>query len=173
LALFQIVIKGFGCLACSPIRFPAIPFAVIQCISFLFPQTFPGAGVKTDRASMANGLELRAPFLDVEFAEFALSIPARLKIDESETKIPLRRAYEKCWVEEVRSGPKRGFESPIEKWLQQPSFVHLCEEYLENRSRKIHSLLQWPLPINKAHPKQIYSLLVLSLWMEKNTYLLP
>jgi len=129
--------------------------------------------VKTDRASMANGLELRTPFLDVEFAEFALSIPARLKINESEAKIPLRRAYEKCWVEEVRSGAKRGFESPIEKWLQQPSFVHLCEEYLENRSRKIHSLLQWPLPINKAHPKRIYSLLILSLWMEKNTYLLP
>jgi len=129
--------------------------------------------VKTDRASMANGLELRAPFLDVEFAEFALSIPARLKIDECETKIPLRRAYENCWLEEVRSGAKRGFESPIEKWLQRPSFVNLCEEYLENRSRKIHSLLEWPLPINKARPQHIYSLLVLSLWMEKNSYSLP
>ena len=36
--------------------------------------------VKTDRASMANSLELRAPFLDVGLAEFAIALPSRLKI---------------------------------------------------------------------------------------------
>src|SRR5258708_15338146 len=32
--------------------------------------------VKTDRASMAHGLGLRAPFLDVHFASLCISLPA-------------------------------------------------------------------------------------------------
>lgn len=35
--------------------------------------------VKSDRMSMAHGLEVRAPFLDADLAEFALRLPARLK----------------------------------------------------------------------------------------------
>src|SRR5262249_57453649 len=35
---------------------------------------------KTDRASMFNSLEVRAPFLDRRFAEYALSLPTKLKL---------------------------------------------------------------------------------------------
>jgi asparagine synthase (glutamine-hydrolysing) len=48
--------------------------------------------VKTDRASLANSLELRAPFLDIDFASFCVSLPVNLKIDKSESKILLRRS---------------------------------------------------------------------------------
>ena len=44
--------------------------------------------VKTDRASMANGLELRTPFLDVDFASFCMSLPYNLKINTKK---------ELCW----------------------------------------------------------------------------
>jgi asparagine synthase (glutamine-hydrolysing) len=36
---------------------------------------------KTDRASMFNGFEMRAPFLDREVADFALSLPSGLKLN--------------------------------------------------------------------------------------------
>ena len=36
--------------------------------------------VKVDRAAMAHGLETRAPFLDRDLVEFALSLPSVLKV---------------------------------------------------------------------------------------------
>ena len=38
---------------------------------------------KVDRASMANSLETRAPFLDKDLYEFSLSIPLEQKIKKS------------------------------------------------------------------------------------------
>ena len=37
--------------------------------------------VKSDVASMANGLEVRCPFLDHRLVEFAAAIPAGMKRD--------------------------------------------------------------------------------------------
>lgn len=131
--------------------------------------------VKTDRASMANGLELRAPFLDVDFAEFALSLPVDVKIDSSRSKIVLRRAFESVWNEEVAANYKRGFGSPIERWLQTPAFRRLGDEYLGLRRRKIHQIIRFDWPADSARfPAPLtYHLLVLSLWMEQNSFSLP
>ena len=74
--------------------------------------------VKTDRASMAHGLELRAPFLDVEFASFCISLPSRLKITDQESKSILRRSYSQAWTESVRARSKCGFGAPVVKWLE-------------------------------------------------------
>lgn len=131
--------------------------------------------VKTDRASMANGLELRAPFLDVEFAEFALSLAADLKISSGSSKIVLRRAFEAAWNEEVARNHKRGFGSPIERWLQTPAFRGLGDDYLGRRDRKIHQIIRFDWPGDSARfPLPLtYHLLVLSLWMEQNSFSWP
>src|SRR6185436_2047709 len=42
--------------------------------------------VKTDRASMANSLELRAPFLDVDLASFCISLPYAMKMNKEGTR---------------------------------------------------------------------------------------
>src|SRR5262249_48907169 len=42
--------------------------------------------VKVDRASMANGLEVRPPLLDHELLELAARIPSRWKVHEGQTK---------------------------------------------------------------------------------------
>ena len=42
--------------------------------------------VKVDRASMAHGLECRAPFLDVDVVEFALSLPLELRLNTGPSK---------------------------------------------------------------------------------------
>lgn len=131
--------------------------------------------VKIDRASMAHGLELRAPFLDVEFAEFALGLPADLKISRTSSKIVLRQAFEAAWNEEVAKNYKRGFGSPIEKWLRTPAFLSLIDDYLVRPDRKIREIIRFAAPSDPGNFRAplTYNLLVLSLWMEQNSFSFP
>ncbi|RXM37489.1 hypothetical protein BOQ62_22590, partial [Chryseobacterium sp. CH21] len=42
--------------------------------------------VKSDRMAMANSLEVRTPFLDLDFAEFCIQLPDQLKLNDSNDK---------------------------------------------------------------------------------------
>ena len=55
-----------------------------------------GVLVKVDRASMANSLEVRAPFLDPDLVEFAARCPLEYKMtpDANEARSPQCRAYD-------------------------------------------------------------------------------
>ncbi|MFH0763968.1 MAG: asparagine synthase (glutamine-hydrolyzing) [Candidatus Omnitrophota bacterium] len=73
---------------------------------------------KVDRASMANSLEVRAPFLDTEFAEFACSLPSSAKLKNFRTKTILKNALKGKLPEETLNKPKQGFAVPVAKWLK-------------------------------------------------------
>jgi asparagine synthase (glutamine-hydrolysing) len=72
---------------------------------------------KVDRMSMAESLEVRAPFLDSRFAAYALSIPAHLKVRDGVGKFVLREALKGLLPEAVLTAPKRGFALPVRSWL--------------------------------------------------------
>jgi asparagine synthase (glutamine-hydrolysing) len=73
--------------------------------------------MKMDRMSMAESLEVRAPFLDSRLATFALSLPAHLKMPWMTGKVLIRKALEGRLPESVLTSPKRGFELPLREWL--------------------------------------------------------
>ncbi len=74
--------------------------------------------VKTDRASMANSLEARVPFLDSVVTNFAFSLPTRQKVRGLSKKVLLRKAAEPLLPREVVHGRKRGFSIPAAAWLR-------------------------------------------------------
>ena len=74
--------------------------------------------VKVDRASMANSLETRVPFLDPDLFEFAWSLPLEYKIKGREGKIISKAALEKMVPRQLWDRPKKGFAIPLEKWLK-------------------------------------------------------
>jgi asparagine synthase (glutamine-hydrolysing) len=76
--------------------------------------------VKVDRASMANGLEVRPPLLDHELLELAARIPSRWKVHHGETKWILKQTFRSALPAEILSRPKHGFEVPIDAWLRGP-----------------------------------------------------
>jgi len=125
--------------------------------------------VKIDRAAMANSLELRAPFLDVDFASFCISLPFRLKIDKKKDKIILRKAFSSHLTHSILNRHKQGFGAPVTKWLKLPSVKKIKEEYLADRSKKIFSLLSYDAVHEKINDDtyQTWVLLVLAIWMEK------
>jgi asparagine synthase (glutamine-hydrolysing) len=81
---------------------------------------------KVDRATMAHGLESRAPLLNQHVAEFALALPDRLRTDETGgTKIALRRLCARHFGRDHAFAPKQGFSIPVHTWLrdERPSLV--------------------------------------------------
>lgn len=131
--------------------------------------------VKTDRASMAHGLELRSPFLDHELAEFCISLPVSLKINERFLKVLLRKAYGDLWTSSIRTRGKQGFGAPVHEWLQVDSVQKLKQTYLLDERMKIYSILSFEKiqEYIRSDNYKTWILLVLSIWMERNNYVLP
>lgn len=73
---------------------------------------------KVDRASMAVGLEARAPLLDTHVAEFAWSLPLQFKRGDSGSKYLLKRVLKRYLPDAMVDRGKRGFGAPVTQWLR-------------------------------------------------------
>jgi asparagine synthase (glutamine-hydrolysing) len=93
------------------------PLSLVQYLDF---KTYlPGDILtKVDRASMAHSLEVRTPFLDYEFVEWAARLPAEMKLHGAEGKYILKEALRPVLPEEVLFRRKMGFAVPIDGWFR-------------------------------------------------------
>ena len=92
---------------------------------------------KCDRMSMAHSLEVRPPFLDHRLVEFAASLPGRLKIDGSETKVLLRGLMRKKLPPRILNPRKEGLDIPAHEWLRGPLRPLLLEHSAANGWRAL------------------------------------
>jgi asparagine synthase (glutamine-hydrolysing) len=74
--------------------------------------------IKADKMTMANGLELRVPFLDHKMVEFAATLPNVSKIHGKGGKTILRHAMRGVLPDAIIDRPKKGFPIPIGSWLR-------------------------------------------------------
>lgn len=72
----------------------------------------------SDRASMAASVELRVPFVDLEVARAAFSLPGRGKIAGRHAKAVLKRAAERWLPREIIYRPKAAFGAPLRAWIR-------------------------------------------------------
>ncbi|MFH0902425.1 MAG: asparagine synthase (glutamine-hydrolyzing) [Pseudomonadota bacterium] len=75
--------------------------------------------MKVDRATMAVGLEARAPFLDSRVVSLACRLAPALRLRGLETKRVLRRALRGVLPAETLARKKQGFAMPIGRWLRE------------------------------------------------------
>jgi len=72
----------------------------------------------TDKMSMAAGVEVRVPFLDLDLVEFAAKIPIKYKQRGSVGKWVLKKAMELYLPHDVIYRPKTGFGAPVRHWMR-------------------------------------------------------
>jgi asparagine synthase (glutamine-hydrolysing) len=128
---------------------------------------------KVDRMSMANSLEVRAPFLDHTFAEWAARLSPRWKMRFGEPKYILKRLGERLGVpRQVLYRKKQGFSMPLVHWFRQDASRSLLDILLESRTlqrgylapdglrRKLREHRQGV----RDHSWEIWHLLMFELW---------
>jgi asparagine synthase (glutamine-hydrolysing) len=74
--------------------------------------------VKVDRATMAHGLEARAPILDYRLVEFAAGLPVELKLRGWDRKYILKHSQQQILPQDVLARAKRGFNAPVAHWME-------------------------------------------------------
>ncbi|GAA4157019.1 asparagine synthase (glutamine-hydrolyzing) [Chryseobacterium ginsenosidimutans] len=125
--------------------------------------------VKSDRMAMANSLEVRTPFLDLDFAEFCIQLPEQLKLNNENDKIILREAMGSYWTETIRKRHKQGFGMSIKSWFEEENLVNLSNDLLKDADQKIFKYIDFKATqkfLNKDHKH--WNLLQLALWAHNN-----
>ena len=136
---------------------------------------------KSDIASMAHSLELRAPLLDHALAELAMGMPDRLKQHGSQSKVALRQAFAADLPPEILTRGKAGFGIPISKWFRHDLRETAADVLLDPSSTArgqfnrgtIERLLAEHTNEQFDHGERIWSLLMLELWQRRYVDQIP
>ena len=130
--------------------------------------------VKVDRCSMLHSLEVRAPFLDKDVAEFAARLPVDRKLHGFKRKWLLKRAFAGLLPKEILHRNKRGFQIPVAEWLR-GRMRPLMEDLLSPDSLKaqgifnpatVRALMDEHISGRADLRKPLWTLLVFQLWWQ-------
>jgi asparagine synthase (glutamine-hydrolysing) len=130
---------------------------------------------KVDIASMAHGLEVRAPLLDYRVVEFAASLPMKLKYRGGRGKRLLREAFGDLLPREVWTRKKMGFGVPLDHWFRHELKEQAADLLLAESSR-LHGFLR-PAAIQALwhehqqrrfdHSARLWTLVMLESWLRE------
>jgi asparagine synthase (glutamine-hydrolysing) len=127
--------------------------------------------LKADKMTMANSVELRVPFLDHRFLEFAASLPESLKVRGLTTKYILKKALRDLVPRKILRRKKAGFPVPYESWMRTELKDWVRSVLLDGESlsrgyfnrRCLEQLIDEDIRFH-TYPTEIFSLVSLELW---------
>jgi asparagine synthase (glutamine-hydrolysing) len=131
--------------------------------------------VKVDRMSMAHGLEVRVPFLDIELVSLVANLPAAYKLHRGRVrKHILRESLRGSIPDDVLDAPKSGFNVPLEAWMR-GRLGDLLVDSAATRRDDLRSLLrldavevmlQEHRQRRADHAHALFAVLMLALWFD-------
>jgi asparagine synthase (glutamine-hydrolysing) len=128
--------------------------------------------VKADKMTMATSVELRVPLLDTKVLQFAARLPNNYKLGAHGGKRILKEALRKALPPEILSRKKAGFPVPYVRWLRS-ELKELVFDTLTAPNASIRQLFE-PALVSRLlaehgnggdYSKEVFSLLVLELWL--------
>ena len=131
--------------------------------------------VTVDRASMANGLEVRSPLLDRDVVDFVCRLPMEYKLNGLKTKYILKKVAEELLPRNVVYRKKKGFGVPLAKWLtgelREFMLDYLSQERIERQGifhyPCVSQLIDEQLTMKKDNRELLWTLLVFQTWYER------
>lgn len=131
---------------------------------------------KVDRATMAHGLESRAPLLNSAVAGLALGLPDHLRVNgAAHTKVTLRRLCARHFGDDHANAPKQGFSLPIHSWLRHEGRALTTELLSRDRvdalqvldSAAVDQAVQAHMAGKRALGWELWGLMVLVAWHDQ------
>jgi asparagine synthase (glutamine-hydrolysing) len=178
----QLINSDNDCLASLEERFKQINqsslsgLQKIMCMDFntILPDVLL---VKMDIATMAHSLEGRSPFLCKEILEYAPGLNDNFKIKGKTTKFLLRQLAKKYLPDQLINQPKRGFEVPLKKWIDNElkemvfDSLNTTDSYANQfiDFTFVKDLLNRKINISdEKRAKMLFCLLALNIWNKKS-----
>ncbi len=132
---------------------------------------------KVDLMSMANGLEVRVPFLDYEVVNFLFTLPEEFKINTKIRKRILQDTFKDILPAQLYNRPKKGFEVPLLKWFRNEMKSLIVDNLLSKKFIEEQNIFNY-VEIEKlkrelfsSHPgdvhARIWGLIVFQHWWKK------
>jgi asparagine synthase (glutamine-hydrolysing) len=127
---------------------------------------------KVDRASMANSLEVRVPFLNRELVQFTNDLPLNLKLHRLTGKFLLKKTMKGRLPERIIQRSKKGFNMPVAYWLSKDLKEMLLDMLSESFIKRqdffsypyIRQLTQEHFEHRKDNRKLLWTLLMFQSW---------
>ncbi len=132
--------------------------------------------LRSDKMSMAGGLEQRVPLLDLSVVSLADRIPLREKVSFRQTKIILKEAFKNRIPSHLLHQPKRGWFSPGAKWLRVEPVASFAREILSpSYYEPTRELFDWNAvqgllkrhQEGEYHATMLWAILGLQLWSRR------
>jgi asparagine synthase (glutamine-hydrolysing) len=130
---------------------------------------------KVDRMSMAVSLEARVPLLDFRIVELAVNLPAKMKINQGETKRVFKEAMVERLPGDVLNKPKQGFSIPIKHWLRGSLKPMMTDLLSQQRVRQrgyfnddcVSGWVDEHLSGRQNHSHKLWALMVFEIWNQQ------
>ena len=158
-----------------------------ECLNaslYLEAKTFlHGLLIVEDKLSMAHGLETRVPFLDNDLVDFAMKLPAGMKVNRDKLQVDendlsgkkeankrgkhiLRKTLSRYLDKQITDNKKQGFSSPDASWFKGESIDYVRKELLSISplfdQSIVKKIFNEHISGNKNHRLVIWSLLYLN-----------
>ncbi len=134
--------------------------------------------IRSDYASMAHGVELRVPFVDIDVVRLSDEISVWKKTLPYEGKRIIRKVYKKYLPSHIYGQPKRGWLSPAAKWFRDPVINRLVKEVFSSSYYSgLDGVFNWDVVqvLLDDHVEKrgyylypLWNILVLQIWARKN-----
>ncbi|MDQ7947337.1 MAG: asparagine synthase (glutamine-hydrolyzing) [Pedobacter sp.] len=92
-----------------------------------------------DFMSMSHGVEVRVPFLDLNFINLVSSIHPSIRFGEHQKKRLLIEAYKKELPEQTWNRSKMGFTFPFQEWMKKNKEISSPDLYQNKKAKKLIS----------------------------------
>ena len=128
---------------------------------------------KADRMTMANSIEGRVPFTDIEVFNVARTLPFSAKVTKENTKVALRDAAKEVIPNESYKKKKLGFPVPIREWMREEDVYEMVNAALDTdiakelfNTKKLKKMMMEHATKKKDNYRKVWTIYTFIIWYQ-------